>query len=243
VNRITRMRSRAGGLAWAGAAEVAWHLLGPAWAFGLLAAALLWWLPAAIMPPMVTAADKAYAVEDRLNALVPKIPSPKAAPAAHSDNTSSPGDGSYSASNSSYGMGGGTVLSYNPGGSGNNGGASGSPTSNGTTGGGYTGGASNGGVTSGQIGGASQHYHDMSHAHGDNHAHDMTHYHTSSGTLQDVVNSTQGSHTALVSAVNSLKNSHSALVSDMQGLKSSHSDLSAKHNTLLTTLKNTKLLT
>jgi len=243
MSRIICTLGRAPGLAWAGAAELAWHALGPAWAFAVLAAALAWlttWLPAAIAA-VPAAAEKAYAVEDRLNALVPKIPSPKAAPAAHSDSTSGPGDGSYSASNSSYAMGGGTLVSYNPQGSGNNGGSNSNTSGVGAPA--YTGGADNGGVTSGQIGGASQHYHDMSHAHGNDHDHSMTHYHTSSGDLQNVVNSTQGSHTTLVSTVNALKSSHSSLVSSMQGLQASHAALSDRHNELLTALKNTKLLT
>jgi hypothetical protein len=224
---ITRALRRAPGLAAVAAAEAAWHLLGPAWAFGLLAAAIMWWLPAAIMPPAV----KAYAVEDRLNALVPQIPSPKAAPAGHSDTTSSPGNSSYGASNSSYGasngswsMGGGSQVTYAQD-VGNNGGAN--------------------SATSGQIGGASAHYHSM------------THYHTNSTDLQNTFNALQGtmsslvpavntlrdSHSNLVPAVNALRDSHSALVTSVQGLQASHANLSDRHNALIDTIKTTRLLT
>jgi hypothetical protein len=77
----------AAGRAWAGAGmtaalELAWHLAGPAWAFGMLAAALSWWLPYAVMPPARTAMEKAAAVERRVNGLVPVISAAQAATAA-----------------------------------------------------------------------------------------------------------------------------------------------------------------
>lgn len=81
---------------------------------------------------------KSRLTEDRLNALVPRIPVPQ----------SDPGQGAGGAStggNSSFSMSGGTTISYNPGSSGNNGGS--------------------GSQTSGQIGGASAHVHDMTHYH------------------------------------------------------------------------------
>jgi len=90
---------------------------------------------------------KTRAVEDRLNALVPRIPVPQTAP--------------------------GTTASE----------------------------------TSGQIGGASAHYHSM------------THYHTSSGDLQNVFNATQGSYSSTVPALNDVISDHVQLLADHNNLK------------------------
>jgi hypothetical protein len=58
--------------AWAVFAELAWHLAGQAWAFAVLAAGLAW--VAARLPAAVAAASsKAYAVETRVDGLVPVV--------------------------------------------------------------------------------------------------------------------------------------------------------------------------
>lgn len=123
---------------------------------------------------------KTRAVEDRLNALVPRIPVPQTAPGTTAS-------GASATSNSSYSMGGGTNVSYNPSSSGNEGGTN--------------------SETSGQIGGASAHYHSM------------THYHTSSGDLQNVFNATQGSYSSTVPALNDVISDHVQLLADHNNLK------------------------
>lgn len=74
--RLARLLSiRLTGPAWALAAELAWHLLGAAWAFTVLAAAI-GWLAARLPAAMATAAAataKAAAVENRVDALVPAV--------------------------------------------------------------------------------------------------------------------------------------------------------------------------
>lgn len=205
MRAIPRFWSAAGQAA---AAEAAWHLAGPAWAFGLAVLFLAWHLPAAIMPASATALEKARAVEKRLNAVVGQIPAPQTRP-GDASNTS------YGASDGSSGMGGGTQVSYSQE-VGNNGGANSQTSGVGAPA--YTGGADNGGHTSGQIGGASAHYHDMSHAHGLDHAHSMTHYHTSSSDLQNVFNGLRNSHSALVTATNTLRASHTAVINSHNNL-------------------------
>lgn len=67
--------TRLAGPAWALAAEAAWHLLGAAWAFAVLTAAI-GWLAARLPAAMATAAAataKAAAVENRVDALVPAV--------------------------------------------------------------------------------------------------------------------------------------------------------------------------
>jgi len=123
---------------------------------------------------------KARNVEDRLNALVPRVPFPQAAPGTSAGGTAA-------GTNSSYDMGGGLGITYNSG-SGNQGGGPGSS-------------------TSGQIGGASAHYHDM------------THFHTNSTDLQSAFNALRDSHSALVPAFNNLVNDHAQLITDHNSLK------------------------
>lgn len=148
---------------------------------------------------------KARNIEDRLNILVPRIPVPQAEPGTTAGGVAGGSNTSYSGSNTSYSMGGGTQISYDPAGSSNDGGVS--------------------SQTSGQIGGASAHYHSM------------THHHTSSGDLQNVVNSTQGSFSNLVPAFNALQGSHSNLVPVVNNLVSDHAQLITDHNNLKAALK------
>lgn len=68
MRSITRFWAAAGQ---AGLAELAWHLLGPAWAFGLAVAMIAWHLP------HMAAGDKAAAVENRLNGLIPQVAATK----------------------------------------------------------------------------------------------------------------------------------------------------------------------
>ena len=84
-------------------------------------------------------------------------------------------------------MGGGTNITYNSG-SGNQGGGPGSE-------------------TSGQIGGASAHYHDM------------THFHTSSTGMDNIFNALQGSYSGTIANLNSLMTDHNNLVADVASLK------------------------
>lgn len=63
MRSITRFWAAAGQ---AGLAELAWHLLGPAWAFGLAVAMIAWHLP-----------YKAASVENRVNGLVPQVAAAK----------------------------------------------------------------------------------------------------------------------------------------------------------------------
>jgi hypothetical protein len=170
-------------------------------------------------------------IEDRLNLLVPRIPVPQSQPVTGAGGgTSSGGNSSYSATNSSYSTTNGsysmgsTVIGYNPQGSSNDGGNSSS--------------------TSGQIGGASAHYHSM------------THYHTSSSDLQNLfnalqgsysstvpaVNALQGSYSGLVPAVNALQGSYSTTISSLNNLASDHNQLVADHNALKAAVVATGLL-
>lgn len=80
---------------------------------------------------------KTRSVEDRLNAIVPRVPVPKNDPGQNAN-------GATTGGNTSFGMNGGTQVTYSAG-SGNNGGSN--------------------SQTSGQIGGASAHVHDMTHYH------------------------------------------------------------------------------
>lgn len=177
--------------AWGTAAALTWHLLGAAWAFGALAAALAFvalTLPAA-MTAASTAGEKARALERRLNTLIPSIPDPQASPGQ--------------ASNTSYGMAGGTMVTSNQQSSSNNGGID--SNTSGRTNAGDCGAADNGGHTSGQIGGAAAHYHDMSHSHpGDQHDHTMTHYHVSNADLQAIFNALRDNHGTLMTTHNTL---------------------------------------
>jgi hypothetical protein len=193
-------------------ADLAWHLAGPAAATAILAAAVVWLalrLPAA----MITAAQasaKAYAVERRMDAVVGQIPAPQTSPGQANNGSYGASNSSYGTSNSSYGLSGGTTATYNSG-SGNQGGGPGSQ-------------------TSGQIGGASAHYHDM------------THYHTTSSALENWGNALRNSHSDLVPAVNALRDSHSDLVPAVNALRDSHSTLISTHNTLISRLEASGLL-
>lgn len=105
------------------------------------------------MAAMATAnTSKAYSTEKRVGTVEGKVGTMQSQRGTFAG---------FSGSNSSFPMAGGTVIGYNPQGSGNNGGDS--------------------SQTSGQIGGASAHYHSM------------THYHTSSTDLQNVFNALQSS--------------------------------------------------
>ena len=169
------------------------------------------WQTAGLLAAATANTAKTRSIESRLNILVPRIPVPQNAPATGAGGAGGGSDTSSGAGNSSYDMGGGTVISYNPGSSGNNGGNSGSTTSN-------------------QIGGASPH------------VHDMTHFHTSSGDLQNMVNATRDSHSALVVTVNQLRNSHGNLVGTVNNLAADHSQLINDHKNLIGALKNTNVL-
>ena len=160
---------------------------------------------------------KTRALEDRLNLLVPRIPVPQAQPGTGAGGGQSSGgnssystsNGSYSTSNGSYSMGS-TGISYNPQGSGNDGG--------------------NSSVTSGQIGGASAHYHSM------------THMHSSSSDLQDLFNALQGSYSSTVPAVNALQGSYSTTITGLNALMADHNQLVADHNNLKATLVSSGIL-
>jgi hypothetical protein len=151
---------------------------------------LLWTLVQMTAATGMAGTAKSRSTEDRLNNAMPRIPWPQ----------SNPGG----AGNSSYGINSGT--------NGIGGADNGSNTSN--TGAGNTGGSDNGGVTSGQIGGASQHYHDMSHSHpGGAHQHSMAHGHA-----------------------------YGNLATDFNTLRNSYSDLVSSHNTLITKLASANIL-
>ena len=142
---------------------------------------LLWTLIQMTASAGSSGTAKARSTEDRLNAAMPRIPWPQP---TQSD-----------ATNNSFGLSSGTDGIGNQ----DNGG---STSNNGT---GSVGGSDNGGVTSGQIGGASQHYHDMSHSHpGGSHQHSMVHGHV-----------------------------YGNLASDFNVLRNSHSDLLVSHNAIV----------
>ena len=192
--------------------------------------AALWSLMVLILAAGTANTAKTRNVEDRLNALVPRIPVPQTAPGTSAGGASTGGNSSYSTSNGSYSTSNGsysmssTGISYNPQGSGNDGG--------------------NNSVTSGQIGGASAHYHSM------------THTHSSSSDLQNLFNALQGSysntvpalnalqasHSNLVPAVNALQGSYSTTVSQLNNLASDHAQLIADHNNLKQAIINSGLL-
>ena len=168
--------------------------------------AALWRVTGLLLAAGTANTAKTRGLEDRLNLLVPRIPVPQTAPGTSASGTGSSSDGSYSTSNSSYStsngsysMGGGTYVTSNPGG--NDGGTN--------------------SVTSGQIGGASAHYHSM------------THYHVSSADLQSIFNALQGSYSNTVPAVNALQGSYSNTVPAVNALQSSHAGLVAVTNSLV----------
>lgn len=133
----------------------------------------------AVSPAITKNTPKTGVVEARLAALIPKVPNPQPAPAAHSDSTSG-------TNNQSYSMGGGTNVTSNTQGSGNDGGSS--------------------SQTSGQIGGASAHVHSMTHFHV-SHVDLQNAFNALQGTMSTVVptvNTLQSSHAALSTAHNNL---------------------------------------
>jgi len=172
--------------------------------------AALWGITGLLLTAATANTAKARNTEDRLNALVPRIPVPQPAPATTAGGSGTGSDSSSAASNSAYAMGGGTQISYDPAGSGNNGGQN--------------------SQTSGQIGSSSPH------------THSMTHYHSSSGDLQNVVNSNQITLNALVPAHNALRGSHVNLIGTVNGLVSDHSQLIADHNNLKQAIINAGVL-
>jgi hypothetical protein len=170
--------------------------------------AALWQVTGLLLTASTGNTPKTRNIEDRLNALVPRIPVPQSAPGTSAGGTSGGSNSSYGASNSSYttsnssyGMGGGTSVTYVNTGVGNGG----------------VGGA----TTSGQVGGAAAHYHTMAHAH------------TSSGDLEAVFNALRDSHSNLVPAFNTLRDSHSNLVPAVNALQASHSNLVPVVNNLV----------
>jgi hypothetical protein len=171
--------------------------------------AALWSLTSMIAATGTVNTSKAYNIEQRVNALVPRIPVPQPSPATGAAGAPGGSNSSYSTSNGSYSMG--VINCTANSGSSNQGGGPGSN-------------------TSGQIGGASAHYHDM------------THYHTTASDLESTFNALQGTMSTLVPAFNTLQGSHSSLVPVVNALAADHSQLVTDHNNLKTALVNANVL-
>ncbi len=192
--------------------------------------AALWRLTGLILAAGTAGTAKARNTEDRLNALVPRIPVPQPAPgtsasgvASGSNSSYSTSNSSYSTSNGSYSMGGGTQVTSNTQGSDNDGGAN--------------------STTSGASAGTP-------------HTHSMTHFHTSAADLQNVFNALQGSYSNTIPAynalqgsysntipaLNALQGSHSALVPVVNALVNDHAQLITDHNNLKAALVSSGLL-
>jgi len=112
VRTLLILARRAAGPAWAITAELAWHLAGQAWAFAVLAAGLGWLatrLPAAI----ASATSKAYAVEARVNGLVPAVSNAlnnAATAQSTASSAQSTASSAQSTANNALPRGGGTVT-------------------------------------------------------------------------------------------------------------------------------------
>lgn len=160
---------RSAGMAWAAAAELTWHLAGPAWAFGLLAAAVAW---IAAQLPAMAASAKSYSTQARVDALVPAV--------AQANTTA--GNAQTAVTNLANGNSGTGQPAGQPTGPANNGGVTSgvqmAPYGQSTD-------TADVGQTSDQVGGAASHYHyfgghrhNMGHIHSMAHGHDfMGHYH------------------------------------------------------------------
>ena len=143
--------------------------------------AALWQVTGMLLTASTPSTAKTRSIQNRLNAIIPSIPTPQATPGA------SAAGGQSSGGNSSFSMGGGTNITYNSG-SGNQGGGPGSN-------------------TSGQIGGAAAHTHDMTHFHTSSTALEND-FNTLQGSYSGTIaklNSLMTDHNNLVADVASLK--------------------------------------
>lgn len=156
---------------------------------------LLWTLVQSIAVAGTANTAKTRSVEERVSAVViPRLPIQQFSPGPAGDSSSNATNTSYTTSNGSFSMGGGTLVTSDSG-SGNNGGSS--------------------SLTSGQIGGASAHVHSMTHYHVSNV--DLQNiFNALQGTMSNVVpmvNQLRSSHSDLVGTVNQLRSSHTNLIS------------------------------
>jgi hypothetical protein len=117
------------------------------------------------MAVMSANTSKTKSVEARVNALVPQIGALKSGQGRF---------GGFSGANQSQSMGGGTVITYDPQNSSNEGGSNSSTSGTGAS-------------TGGQVGGAAAHTHPIPHTHS------MTHRHTQSSDLTTDFNKLQAS--------------------------------------------------
>jgi hypothetical protein len=160
----------------------------------------LWTLTSMIAATGTVNTSKAYNIEQRVNALVPRIPVPQPAPATGAGGTAAGSNSSYSTTNSSYSMG--VINATANSGSSNQGGGPGSN-------------------TSGQIGGAAAHVHDMTHYHTSSADLEGV-FNTLQGSYSNTIpalNALQASHSSLVPVVNNLVTDHGKLLTDHNNLK------------------------
>jgi hypothetical protein len=128
------------------------------------------------MAVMPADTPKAKSTEARVNALVPQIGALKSGQGRF---------GGFSGANQSQSMGGGTVITYDPQNSSNEGGSNSSTSSTGAN-------------TGGQVGGAAAHTHPIPHTHS------MTHHHTQSSDLTADFNKLQASFSDICGRLNTM---------------------------------------
>jgi hypothetical protein len=205
---------------------------------------LLWTLiqvtaGSATMPPSSANTAKARSTEDRLSALIPRVPVPQASPGPATNNSYGATNNSYGPSNSSYTSGN---NSYDDGDS-NQGNIMGDQ---------YGAGIPGGGTFTADGTAWLQGLQNQFNNHVSDTAGTVTRTNNlinGHNALRDSYSSTVsafnahiGDHGALVNTVSALRTDHSNLITAFNALRSDHSNLITQHNGLVTTLQNTNLL-
>src|ERR1035437_8077116 len=164
---------------------------------------------------------KTRAVEDRLNALVPRIPVPQAAPATGAaGGQASGGNSSYSTSNGSYSTSNGSYSTSNGIYS-----VAGQNTIPGAPGGANAAWYSAVNATVGALFGA------------------FNAIQSSYSSTIPAINALQGSYSSTIPAINALQGSYSTTISSLNSLVADHNALVTDHKNLKTTLTSSGILT